>query len=412
MNFIDSRESYANHARFARIWRILPDRFDLAFLGILALDICVLLFIINGASVSFNEIKALESGANLVAKIAQISIERFGANDFALKLPNLALNAANLTLIYLISLRVLKFKKDALLCVCVYAALPAVIMQGVILNETTLMLFIVLLICYIELVDSRIAYPIFALAIFIDSSAFMLFLALFCYAIFRRKFKSAIFAAICLIANLLLFGIDVGGLPRGRFLDVIAEFSLLYSPPLFVFYIYTLYRNMTKNPHSAANLMLFISVTSIVVSIVLSVRQEVDKEIFMFMSLCGIPLMIRQFLSEIRVRLPAFQGAYKNRFIIVLAVLIFEASLLVFSRAVCANLNRGENFLAQFYIAKEVAAELKARNISRVKIADEKMQARLGFYGIKKGGQPLRRVKKGGNIIIQYGDKVVERMAI
>ena len=421
----DSSESNGQSGKYTkRQSRISFDKYDFYFLIVLLSSLFALIYLISGASISYKEALLLEQDKALIARLANLSIAQFGANDFALKIPNLLFHALNLVLIYLISNRLLKYKGDSVLCVVIYAIVPGVIMQGSILNESIIMLFIVLLVCYIELISKKITYPFLALAVFVDESAFMLFLALFFYALFKenneRRFiariyanlrvnlKILVFAVICFALNLYLFGVDISGRPRGNFLDIFSEFALLYSPLLFVYFIYTIYRNFAKYK---ANLLLFVSGTSIIVSIILSVRQDIDKEIFMFMSLCGIPLMIRQLLSDIRLRLPQFQLNYKRRFIIVIAVLVLEAGLLIFSKQIYRLSNDDEIFLNQFYIAKEVAYELKKRDISRVSV-EGRMQKRLAFYGIKDGGQNLRKVKKGGNIFVKYNGKIVVRYAI
>lgn len=409
-----------------RVFRF--DRFDFYFLITAIVSLLSLIYLISSASISYKEAVILEQNKALIAKLANFSIEHFApqlGRDFALKLPNLIFHALNLTLIYLISNRILKYKSDSVLCVAIYAIIPGVIMQGSIVNESILMLCLVLLICLIELTSrKKVIYPLLIIAVFIDESAFMLFLALFFYALFKDNDKSyfisrirenlalnkyiLLFSTLCFALNLYCYGIDISGRPRGKFLDIFSELALLYSPLVFVYFIYTIYRNFSK---FRANLLLYVSGTSLLVSVILSIRQEIDKEIFMFMSLCGIPLMIRQMLSDIRLRLPRFRLNYKRRFIIVMAVLFLEAGMLVFSKQIYRFSNDSEFFLNQFYIAKEVANELKMRNISRVRI-EGRMQKRLAFYGIKDGGQPLRQVKKGGNILIKYNNKIVARYAI
>lgn len=386
------------------------NRFSLYFLLAASLSIAILLYIISSLSISYKEALFFFENKAFMAKLANLSVQHFGLNDYSFRLPQLTFHFLNLCLIYLISNKILKYKRDSILCVLIYALIPGVIMQGSILNESIAVLCLVLLICYIELINKKIAYPLLIIAIFISPSAFMLFLALLFYAIARRKTKTIIFALICFGLNLYIYGIDIGGHPSGRFIDVFGELALLYSPPLFIYYTYTLYRTLTKGE---ANLLLYVSVTSLIVSILLSIRQEVDKEIFLFMSLCGIPLMIKQFLSDIRIRLPMFQNAYKNRFIIVIVFLVFEAGLLIFSKSTYIFFkDKEDSFLNQFYIAKEVAISLKEKNISKVSIDDYKMRERLRFYGIDEGGQRLREVKRGGNIIVTYNGEVIARYAI
>lgn len=386
------------------------NRANLYFLLVSCVSICVILWIINGISISYNEALLYFENKKIIAKLANLSTQAFGVNDFTLRFPNLAFHFINLLLIYLISNRILKYKIDSLLCVGIYALLPAVIMQGVLLNESIIVLSIVLFVCYVELVNEKIAYPLFVLAIFISPSAFIVFLALFLYSLHKKKLEIAIFALICFGINMYIYGINISGRPSGKFLEVVGELSLLYSPPLFIYYVYTLYRNFSRNK---ITLLLYVSVTSLLVSFILSIRQGIDKEVFLVMSLCGIPLMVRQFLSDIRIRLPMFQNSYKNRFLIVLIFLVFEAMLLIFSKQIYLISNNTDNlFLNQFYIAKEISIELKKKNISKVKIDDKKMQKRLKFYGIDEGGQRLKKVSRNGNIIINYNGRIVARYAI
>lgn len=386
----------------------LYNKYNGYFVIILLISILISLYIIINASISYKEAEMYFANSLVISKLANISTSYFGKNDLTLKIPNIILNSLNLLFIYLISNKILKRRIDSIICITIYSLIPGVILQGVILNETSLSLLVVLVICYIEITSKKLIYPIFVIAIFIDSSCFILFLALVCYAIYYKKTKTIFFALICFALNLHIYGIDLSGKPIGNVLNVISELSLLYSPPLFIYYIYTLYRNITKENKS---LLLFVSITSIVVSILLSIRQEVDKEIFLFMSLCGIPLMIKQFLSDIRTRLPQFQGSYKNRFIIVLACLMLEVFLLIFSKYVYLINNENKIFLDQFYIVKELSYELKKRNIKQV-TTDPNLQQRLRFYDIKDGGAILKRVEKGGNIIIKYNNIIVARYII
>lgn len=386
------------------------NRFDFYFLLSVALSIIMLLYIVSGISISYKEALLFFENKTFIARLSNLCVKYFGLNDYTFRLPLLIFHFINLSLIYLISNKILKYKKDSVLCVLIYALIPGVIMQGSILNESIAVLCLVLLICYIELINKKFVYLLLIIAIFISPSAFILFLALLFYSIAMKKTKTIIFSILCFGLNIYIYGIDLSGHPSGKFINVFSELALLYSPALFIYYIFTLYRTLTKGEKS---LLLYVSVTSILLSILLSIRQEVNKEIFLFMSLCGIPLMIKQFLSDIRIRLPMFQNSYKNRFVIVILFLVFESGLLVFSKSTYIFLNDKEHyFLNQFYIAKEIANELKERNIYKVSIEDVKMRKRLKFYGIEDGGQKIRKVKSGGNIIIKYYGDVVARYAI
>ena len=165
------------------------DRFDFYFILVLICSICILLFIISGLSISYQEAILYFSDDNLTSKLARFSTNIFGTNDYTFRIPNIILFALNLTLIYLISNKVLKHKKDSILCVIIYALLPGAIMQGALLNQSSIILFFVLLICYIEIAYNKITYFLLVVCIFLGSSIFMLFLALFFYAISLKKQK-------------------------------------------------------------------------------------------------------------------------------------------------------------------------------------------------------------------------------
>ena len=215
--------------------KIRFDKYDFYFLLIAILSELSLIYLINGASISYKEALLLEQNKTLIARLANLSIAHFGANDFALKIPNLLFHALNLVLIYLISNRLLKYKRDSVLCVMIYAIIPGVIMQGSILNESVLMLCLVLLICYIELIDKKIAYPFLAIAVFVDKSAFMLFLALFFYALIAQK-NIKVFRAKSLYLWYRHFWKPAGAIFRYFCRICIALFALAFC----VFYLYDL----------------------------------------------------------------------------------------------------------------------------------------------------------------------------
>ena len=386
-------------------------KYDYYFIIVLLCNISILIYVIGKLSISAKEANLFFDNKLPIAKLANITAYYFGINDYAIRIPNIIFNSLNLILIYLISKKILKRPYDSVICAVIYTLIPGVILQNALLNQSSITLFLALLICYMEIIKKRIIYSLFVVAIFLDSTAFMLFISLFFYALYHKKKKEMLFATICFFINIYIYGIDVSGRPSGRFLNVVWELSLLYSPLLFIYYIYTLYRNATKENKS---FLLFVSLSSLVVSVIFSIRQEIDKEIFLFMNLCGIPLVVKQCLSDIRIRLPEFRNHYKNRFIIILMVLVTEAFALIFSKSLYffTKNNYDNFFLDSFYIAKELSIELKKRNIKSVIIEDEGMQKRLMFYGIKKGGAKLKKSKKWGNIEIKYHNAVMARYII
>ena len=83
--------------------------------------------------------------------------------------------------------------------------------------------------------------------------------------------------------------------------------------------------------------------------------------------------------------------------------------LLIFSKPLFVVLSNEENHFAyRHYIAQELAKELKEQKIKAVR-TEARMQERLLFYGIQKGGRKLSQIPKKDSIKIPiiYYDKEV-----
>lgn len=377
---------------------------NVLFLALLILDALLLGAMITQISISHQEAYHFFHGDNYVAIFARFFTQLFGQNDLALRIPFLCVHLCNVCLIFAIGRIYLKKPADALLCATIYALIPGVNITSILLSKSVLILFFALLLCYLHL---KRYYPLFfALCILgslLDFSFSVIFLALFFYAMRFKHNKTLLFALIGFSINMYRFTLPIGGIPDGHFLDTLGLFALLYSPLVFIYYIYTLYRGVIKKED---NLMLYVGITSILFSLLLSLRQGIDFFSFLPLSAVGIPIMIKDCLHNIRLRLSPFRAAYIRRFYIILAPLVFEA-LLLFGNKFLFFLNPQKHFLSGFYFAKELSLLLKKSNIYSLK-THQKLQNQLRFYGISSSQTPMLYETHNGKIQIFYFDKKVK----
>ncbi|PAF52291.1 glycosyltransferase family 39 protein [Helicobacter sp. 13S00477-4] len=377
------------------------DVVDILFFIIACLSVSLQFLMIGQISISYKEAYGFFYEKNFIFDLVRLSVEIFGQNDYALRVPFILLHFFNMLLIYAISRNYLKKPTDSLFAVLIYAMLPGVNFSAMLVIKSGFIIFISLLVCYINIRYKKIPYIVLFFSIFIDSSSSVLFLAVTFYAIKNKMPRTIIYCLCGFAINMYLFNMDIGGRPQGHFLDILSEMAMLFSPFLFIYYSYALYWAITKYED---NLMIYISVTSVVFALLLSIRQNVDSEIFIPMSVVGLPLMIKSFFNDMRIRLPRFRSRYKMRFLIVFITLFLEIFIL-FGNKWSYFFTSKDNFASNYYMAKEIAKALKQYGIEAIHLKDDKLALRLRFYGIKDS-KDFRLIKipngRKGDIGIEY----------
>lgn len=376
----------------------------ICFFAILLLDCFFLLLMSSEISISYREALSFFSQDNFAGFIAHISTQWFGQNDIALRLPFLLAHLANLCFVFGICNHYLKKPIDSLLCVGIFALLPGINVIAILVSKSVFVLFFALLLCYLHIKRfNAIFFPLCFLASFLDYSFSIIFLALLLYAFRHKHNHTLIFSLVCFGINMYFFNPQINGIPSGHFLDTIGLLALLYSPVLFVYYVYTLYHRISKKEHT---LILYIGATSILFTLLLSLRQEIDLHTFLPLSAVGLPVMIKVFMHDLRIRLKDFRRSYVRRFYILLLPLLFEFFFLAGNKIIF--LFDKHHFLDNVYYAKEIAKELKARDIYALQ-TNPRLQEQLRFYGIKNSPSLQLIPQNGGEIKVRYlGVKVRE----
>lgn len=377
---------------------------------ILGIDATILLLQTNQLSISYDEASLLYGNFTFLQAIIKIFLSIFGQNDFALRLPMIILHLFSVILMYEISKKYLGHVRDRLWLIAIFILLPGVISSALLVNSAGMVIFGLLLFVYMyENVSQKSTYPLLLFYSVIDGRFLYLFLSLIFFARFTKDKSYFMINVLFSIYSLLLYGFDVPGLPRGHFLDSIGVYSAIFTPIIFVYLIFTLYRRYLTNK---IDLLWFISSVTFIISLILSFRQRVGVEIFAPYLIIALPLAAKTFSSSYKIRLKMFRKRYKFIFILSLVFLVINSFVVIFNKELYLVLdNPKTHFVYKMNIAKELATELKLREINCID-ADYKMGERLKFYGVTKCDtyaliENDLQTSNDSNVTVSYKNKII-----
>ena len=355
-----------------------------AFFVIILLNFAFLSLAAVNLSISYKEALLFFQNSTIVGFLANLSCYLFGNNNFALRLPFIVISTLNLILMFYISKDYFRYEKDRIYNLLIFACLPGVVASSILLNEASLIIFLTLLyIAYFKKFAQH-NYVLLFIFLFVDNSFLILFLALFLYAFIKKEYMLMFFSCLLFVLSIYIFGFEVGGRPRGYFLETIGIFATIFSPLLFLYFFYTLYSVPLRNEK---NLLWYIAFVALVVAIIFSFRQKIYIQDFAPFVVIATPFMMKHFLSSMRVRLPEFRTRYYIGSIIVVGVLILNTLSIGFSQIFYIFLKNPHNhFAIDYSFASQIADSLKSKSINSIKVADdERLQLRLKFYNIAYG---------------------------
>lgn len=300
-------------------------------------------------------------------------------NAFGLRSAFVINAVVSLLLFDIFSNDILKNKKDAMQASAVFSILPAMIFGGAIANIALLALNSVLLYLIFNYRKFYIGEVLSLLLLFvIHDASIVFFLSILLYAIFKKEQRTAIYSIIALCGFLYFDrGIEIGGGPRGHFVEIFSIYAALFSPFIFLYFLYVMYRIWVKEDK---DIVWSISSFAIFVSILLSIRQRIVVTDFTPYILVGFVLMFKVYFQSIRVRLPKFQKVYKNGFMLSLSVLI-SMLIFVFFQPIIFLYN-GQYLFTKIYAPYKIQQDLRSKNLHCFDSKNLKEELQLKFYDI------------------------------
>lgn len=348
------------------------------------LDALILLYCISNLSISYDEAKIFYEEKSLLSYIVRLSCKFFGQNDYALRLPFLIFHFLSLILLYKVSKHILKRRNDRYLSTILFIFLPGILASAILVNETGLVLFLTLFMLYLYQNNFfKFFYASMLICAFISNSFMIFYICVLMFSIYIKHRRISFVALFCFMVSILIFGFEMEGKPMGYLVDTIGIFAAVFSPLLFLYFIYTIYRIAIKDEDK--NIFWFISAGSFVICALLSVRQKLYLEDFLPFSVIAVPLVVRVFFSSYRIRLPGFRKIHSTIATIVLLSLMFFSMIIVLNPILYGFQFKDKpqkHFAYNYHVAEELSNYLKQNNFNNLNIEDKKMALRLKFYGI------------------------------
>ncbi|TQR30957.1 hypothetical protein DMB92_06970 [Campylobacter sp. MIT 99-7217] len=363
-----------------------------AVILILCLDLLALLYGVSTLSIGANEAKIYFEDKSLLSFIAHLGTKLWGQNDFGLRFPFVLFHFLSCILLYILALKYTKTQKDAFYSLLLFILLPGSVASALLVNEASYVIFSSLLIvCAYEYDKKILFYLLLCLCVFIDKSFVILYLAFVFFAIYKKNGLLFGVSLALFITSLGIYGFNTSGRPRGYFLDTLGIFMACFSPLVFIYFFYVIYR-LAFRPKKP--LLWFLMSVSFIFCLLVSIRQRLYLEDFLPFCVICTPLLVASLMSSYRVRLPKLRLKYNIFIQCALIFLVFCYAVIIFNQSLYYVIKKPQkHFAYNYHAAKDLALELKKRNIKAIKTAD-KTQIRLKFYGITSSDRVFLQEKQ------------------
>lgn len=360
-------------------------------------------------SISYKEALNVFVNNSVLSLITNTSIYILGQNDLALRLPFILFYAFSIIIMYKITENYFKYEKDRYISIIVFMILPGVLSASLLVNSAIVIIFFTLLYLYYYHKYNKHSYLLLLLFLFVDNSFAVLYLALFFYSLKNKDTKLIYISLILFSLSMYIYGFSTGGKPRGFLVDTFAIYATVFSPFLFLYFLYTMYRSWIKDERT---LIWYISITALLLSLIFSFRQRIYIEDFAPYVVISLPYMLKTFFHAYRVRLKEFRTNYNILVFLVVLMLSINVVLTFVNKPLYLILpNANKHFVYQYHFIKELVEELSARDINSVTTDDEELSLRLRFYHIQKGDDYFLTLKNydypSERISIKYYGKEV-----
>ena len=271
---------------------------------------------------------------------------------------------------------------DVYLSTALFMFLPGMMTAIAMANEAIVVLVIVLLFVIFHHHKRYVYLPFLMLILFfVHDTSFVFFVAVFLYGVMNKESKLALLALTFLLAFIYLAnGINLRGIPSGHFIDIFGLYAMVFSPLLFLYFFYAMYRILLREKK---NIIWYISFTSLIFSLILSIRQKIHITDFAPYVMIAIVLILGVFNHTIGVRLPQFQKNYKRGFIMVISMLVISFFSMVGHQLFVLFENPKIEFSQNIYHPYLLAKELKSKGVECYDTNNTYQRYQLRYYNIK-----------------------------
>jgi 4-amino-4-deoxy-L-arabinose transferase-like glycosyltransferase len=358
---------------------------------------------INFLSFSIVEVESIDKFWPL-KYVFELSVLLFGKTDVALRVPSLFFSALSVILFYNISRFYFKKQNDMLFATVIFSLIPGFIISSLIVNKSIYLIFLTLLFIYLYKTGEKISYVLLFFLAFVDYSFIVLYLGLIFYSINKKYNKLLIFSLFLLAINANYFNYTIDGKPKGYFLDVIGTYILIFSPLVFVYFLYSIYKGFFYKK----DIIFYVAVTAFLSSVLFSFRQRIKIDDYAPFVLPYLIYMVKIYINSYRIRLPKLRRGYKLLFFVLFS------SLIIFDIALFLNKYTPARELSEsFYFIKPLSNFLVNKKINYISCNNRNLCFALHFYGIKKGNEyKIYYSKRKKRVSIFHKNKLITNVSV
>jgi hypothetical protein len=328
-----------------------------------------------------HEAKIFFTSNDIVSQLMHIGNSYF-YGTFGIRIFFIFASILSIGLFYIVAKDYLKNSHDAMNATTIFAFLPAIIIAGAVANISILILLFLLL--YL-IAHNRKWYPFELLSAtalwYISDGSIIFFVALIFYSIMVREWRTLVIGI--LFISILYFQhrwIEVGGKPIGHLVETFGLYGTVFTPFLFLFFIFTIHSIWLREPK---NIIGYISFTAFLISMLLSIRQRIIIVDFAPYMLIAIMPMLARYLTSLRVRLPQFQSRYKKGFWLSISFLFIGLFIIISTPITFYITNKSPySFTNKIYKPYLLAKKLKKEKKQYYATKESKERYQLQFYNI------------------------------
>jgi hypothetical protein len=304
-------------------------------------------------------------------------------NGLDFRLPFVFFGLLNIPLFFMMSKAYFQKEEESYFATTIFALLPGIITSAVLVNIAVIVVTLVLaFLIFYERKKVFIEAIVMIILLLIHDASIIFFIALSIFSAFQRDRLLFAYSISLAAISLLYFNeLDVTGHPSGEFMELFGLYMALFSPLVFFYFFYALYRIWLREKK---DILWYISFTAFTLSILLSLRQQVIMTDFAPYVIVSVVLMILIYNRTVQVRLPKFQTRYRLALKIVLGSLLLTTFIIVFHQSLFLIMeDKSKHFTYPFYEPFWQVKELKEIGQECYTAPNLKVQYQLKYYGIE-----------------------------
>jgi len=340
-----------------------------------------ILYLIYTTPITPHEAYTLYHSDNLVAFLIKLFSDDI--HIWKLRVAFYLFGTLNIYLYYQLSKEYFFKQNDIYFSTFIFALLPGIITSMALANISVVVISLVLIFILANKKDLLFLEILsMILILLIHKASIIFFISIFIYSIFEKKSFLIIISFIFLTLSILMGGLPIGGKPTGHFIEIFGLYSAVFSPLVFIFFFYSMYRILIRE---SKDILWYLSFSSLVFSLILSIRQKIEITDFAPYVLISIVLMLHIYLNSLRVRICEHQKNYKLGFIILFATLLISSATIIFHKNLFYILDDNKkHFAYNVYQPYWLSNQLKEKNILCYDTNSTKQESQFLFYGIKR----------------------------